>query len=524
MTAFIDRRLFLTFSVAGAAAAALAACSGGPGPASASKRILPGDPAVAQREARRASTGTTVRKNLTTSPFTSTIDGKKVTTWGYDHAIHGPVIRTQAGDQLRAVVKNQLPEPTSIHWHGLALRNDQDGVPGLTQGAVPADSSFTYDFRVPHPGTYWYHSHVGTQRDRGLLGALVVEDPEESLEYSRDWVIVLDDWLDGLDGTPDQTLERLADGMSGMGHDSPSSMKHGSMPSEGKGSMDGNMPGMAMGSGSDYLGGDAGDVDYPVHLFNGKGPDDAETLKAAAGDVIRLRIINAGGDTAYRVGIPGQQLTLTHTDGFPVRHTEADAVVLGMGERIDALVKVQSGATAVLALPEGKSGHAVGYINAGAGNTPASTKLPDTLEGTVVDGGKLKADPSVVLPEKATDRTHELHLTGGMAKFDWGINGHRFDLATPYAQAFEVKSGERVEVKFINDTMMWHPMHLHGHTFQIGKDGARKDTVIVRPGETVKVFFDADNPGQWLTHCHNVYHAEQGMMGVFSFTHEPPEA
>ncbi|SMY05242.1 multicopper oxidase family protein [Brevibacterium antiquum] len=518
MTPFIDRRRFLSFSAAGVAVAGLSACSGGTGPSSASARILPTDPAVATREARRATTGTEVTKRLTASPIKSTVNGKSVATWGYDDAIRGPVIRTKAGDQLRAVVDNQLPEPTSIHWHGLALRNDQDGVPGVTQDAVAADSVFTYDFRVPHPGTHWYHSHVGTQRDRGLLGALIVEDPDEPLEYTRDWVIVLDDWLDGLDATPDETLERLAEGMSGMGHGSMPGMDHGSTPTGGQGTKSGGMAGMSMGSGSDYLGGDAGDVDYPVHLFNGKDPEEAETLEAAAGDVIRLRIINAAGDTAYRVGLPGQQLTPTHTDGYPVRHTDVDAVVLGMGERIDALVKVQSGTTAVLALPEGKIGQAVGYIDAGSGKIPASSKLPDTLEGKVVDGGKLQADPSVALSEKATDRTHELHLTGGMAKFDWGINGHRFNLETPYAQAFEVKVDERVEVVFINDTMMWHPMHLHGHTFQVGNDGARKDTVIVRPGETVRVLFDADNPGQWLTHCHNVYHAEQGMMGVFSYT------
>lgn len=182
------------------------------------------------------------------------------------------------------------------------------------------------------------------------------------------------------------------------------------------------------------------------------------------------------------------------------------------------LVRVQSGTTVVLALPEGKAGQAVGYIDTGSGEIPDASKLPDTLEGKVVDDGKLLADPSVVLTEKAADRQHEFRLTGGMAKFDWGINGHRFDMASPYAQAFEVKVGERAEVVFINDSMMWHPMHLHGHTFQIGNDGARKDTVIVRPGESVRVFFDADNPGQWLTHCHNVYHAEQGTMGVFSYT------
>ena len=104
-----------------------------------------------------------------------------------------------------------------------------------------------------------------------------------------------------------------------------------------------------------------------------------------------------------------------------------------------------------------------------------------------------------------------------MAKYDWGINGQRFDVNKPFENAFDIKAGERVEVKFINDTDMWHPMHLHGHTFQVGADGARKDTVIVRAKQSVTVIFDADNPGQWLTHCHNAYHAERGMMGVFSY-------
>ena len=104
-----------------------------------------------------------------------------------------------------------------------------------------------------------------------------------------------------------------------------------------------------------------------------------------------------------------------------------------------------------------------------------------------------------------------------MAKYDWGINGRRFDMNDPYAGTFDIKHGDRVQVKFVNDTTMWHPMHLHGHTFQLAGNGARKDTVIVRPRQTVTVEFDADNPGQWLTHCHNAYHAERGMMGVFSY-------
>ncbi len=275
---------------------------------------------------------------------------------------------------------------------------------------------------------------------------------------------------------------------------------------------------MLMGASSEFLGGDAGDVAYPFHLFNGRDPGNPEVFTAKAGERIRMRIINAAGDTAYRIGIPGQKLTLTHTDGFPVQHADVDAVVLGMGERIDALLTVRDGYTPVLALAEGKAQMAYGLIATGTGTAPGKDSLPKALAGKVVDGGQLTADPSVTLPAKTADRTHEVRLTGGMMSYDWGINGHRFDMAKPFEKAFDIKAGERVEVTFVNETMMWHPMHIHGHTFQVGAAGARKDTVIVRPMQSVTVFFDADNPGQWLFHCHNAYHAERGMMGVFSYT------
>ncbi|MGG5173259.1 multicopper oxidase family protein [Pseudarthrobacter sp. J1738] len=507
----LGRRRFLGLSVATAAAAALAACTNTQGATGLPERILPTDALVADYEARRVFSGKTVAQNLTAASVQATVAGKPVTTWGYNGALTAPTLRAKAGDRLQVSLANNLKDVTSIHWHGLALRNDQDGVPDVTQDPIAAGAKFTYDFRLAHPGTYWYHSHVEMQRERALYGALIIEDPAEKLIYDRDWVIVLDDWMDGITGTPDDVLKELSAGMSMSG------MDMGSSPSPSGGSMGTGMKHMLMGSRSDFLGGDAGDVSYPYHLFNSKAPDQAEILAAKTGQVIRLRIINAAGDTAYRVGIPGQKLTITHTDGFPVQHQDVDAVVLGMGERIDALLTVKDGFTPVMALPEGKTGQALGFISTGTGKQPLPATLPDTLDGIVVDGGQLKADPAVNLKDKTPDRTHEVHLTGGMAKYDWGINGHRFDMTKPFENTFDIKAGERVEVKFINDTDMWHPMHLHGHTFQIGAGGARKDTVIVRAKQTVTVIFDADNPGQWLTHCHNAYHAERGMMGVFSY-------
>ncbi|MFQ4149530.1 multicopper oxidase family protein [Arthrobacter sp. LAPM80] len=508
MSYTLNRRSFMGLSVAATAAAALAACTPTPGPTATGQtnRILPSNPLIAEYETRRASTGKTVTKTLTPEPFSTTLAGKKITTWGYGGALLAPTLRGTAGDQLTVTLNNKLTEPTSIHWHGLALRNNADGVPGLTQDAIAAGKDYPYSFKLPHPGTYWYHSHVEMQRERALYGALIIEDPQEILKYDKDWVIVLEDWLDGVTGTPDEVLKEVSQGMGSMG-----GMSHGG----GGGGM--VMGHMLMGATSDFLGGDAGDIAYPLHLFNGRDPGNPETFTANPGERVRLRIINAAGDTAYRVGVPGQKLTLTHTDGFPVQHTDVDAVVLGMGERIDAILTVRDGYTPVLALAEGKAQMTYGLVTTRTGKAPALSSLPKKLEGKVVDGGQLTADPAVNLPAKAVDRTHEVRLTGGMSNYDWGINGQRFNMAKPFQNPFDIKAGERVEVKFINDTDMWHPMHIHGHTFQIGTVGARKDTVIVRPKQIVTIYFDADNPGQWLFHCHNAYHAERGMMGVFSY-------
>ncbi|WP_026821263.1 multicopper oxidase family protein [Arthrobacter castelli] len=511
------RRTFLGASAATAAMAALASCTNpttSTQPGSATTRIMPTDPIIAEFEKRRPTSGAPVAQRLTPAPFDTEITGKSLTTWGYNDSLNAPLIRASTGDTLDATVANRLGQGTSVHWHGLALRNNADGVQGLTQKAIAPDTNYGYNFRLAHPGTYWYHSHFDMQRERALYGPLIIEDPREPLAYDQEWVVLLDDWLDGITGTPEEVAKELSRGMN-MSGSSMQDMNQGNM--SGMDGMDVGMKHMLMGAKSEYLGGDAGDVKIPVHLFNGKAPMNPETLESKPGNRIRLRIINASGDTAYRVGVPGQKLTLTHTDGFPVQHEDADAVVLGMGERIDAILTVRDGYTPVLALPEGKKGNAYGLIRTGIGTAPGADALPTSLTGKVVDGSRLKADESVLLGSKAPDRVHEMRLTGSMEKYDWGINGQRFDMSNPFQGAFDLRLDERVQVRVINDTHMWHPIHLHGHTFQLAGNGARKDTVIVKPEQTVVFNFDADNPGQWLTHCHNAYHAEAGMMGVFSY-------
>ena len=250
--------------------------------------------AVRRAEAARQVPGQrTVTARLTARQTSLDLGGRTVSTWTYGDAVPGPLLRAAAGDRLVVTVDNTLPETTSVHWHGVALRNDMDGVPGMTQPPIGAGARSTYDFTVPDPGTYFYHPHTGLQLDRGLYGVLVVDDPAEPGDYDAEWVVVLDDWVDGTGRTPDDVLTQLRRGArSGMG-----GMDHGSM---------GGGMGMTMGEGmpSPLLGG-AGDVVYPHYLLNGRAPSSPVTLRAKPGQRIRIRLVNAGSDTAFRVALGG---------------------------------------------------------------------------------------------------------------------------------------------------------------------------------------------------------------------------
>lgn len=536
----INRRSVLLAGLGAAGAGALAACSNGSGGSPA--LVSPSGSAVAAAEKKRRGTGRVHNVNLTAAPTTVDLGGgTRAKTWAFSGQTPGKELRLSVGDTLAAELSNQLPDrtATSIHWHGLALRNDMDGVPPVTQTAVRAGSNFTYRFITDLPGTYFFHPHVGVQLDRGLYAPLIVEDPKEPLSYDDEWVLVLDDWLDGVTGTPDEAFAELKQGMGGMSMggsgESPSSSSGGDdmgdmggMDMSG-GGMDGASPSpsassggmsmkfMLMGAESELLGGDAGDVKYPHHLINGRVPTDPDVYTGKPGKRVRLRIINAGGDTAYRVALGGHKLTITHTDGFPVQHQEVDALLLGMGERYDVLVTLADGTFPLVALAEGKDASGMAVIRAGSGGMPKPTVRPKELNGMIMTAAQLKAADDVRLETKKADRVHRVELTGGMDKYDWGINGKRFDMKNPAASPLRVRKGERVRLDFVNSTDMWHPLHLHGHTYQLGTGGPRKDTTIVLPKKTVSVFFDADNPGQWLLHCHNAYHGEAGMMALVAY-------
>ena len=536
-----DRRTVLRSGLAVAALGAVGAASGCTGRHAASPArhalIGPGSPQVAATEAARHATGGTVLAGVAPEAGHVDLGGRIVQTWSYDGQIPGPEIRVRKGQVIQALLVNQLPVETTVHWHGVAIRNDMDGVPGMTQEQVAAGREFTYRFAVAEPGTYWYHPHVGVQLDRGLYGPLIVEDPAEPAAYDHDWTVVQDDWIDGTGYTPDQVLTALRQGMGGMSMTaaSPSPvmssmsgmpMPSASPPMSGRGATpspagstapSGPSP-VLSGARSALLGGDAGDVRYPYYLINGRVRHAPRTFTARPGQRARIRFINAAADTAFRVALGGHTMTVTHADGYPVAPVRTDALLIGMGERYDVQVTLGDGVFPLTALAEGKNATALALVRTGAGDQPPAAIRPRELNGMLADYAALVSAPSVRLAARPPDVTHRLRLTGGMAHYDWGINGQAFDMSRPGALQFLMAQGQRVRVIFANTTTMYHPMHIHGHTFQLGPAGPRKDTVIVRPGQQVACDFNAGNPGQWMTHCHNLYHAPQrGMMAMLSY-------
>ncbi|MFE2927410.1 multicopper oxidase family protein [Streptomyces goshikiensis] len=477
--------------------------------------VDPAGPEVRAAEAARKATGplTEVKVTATATPL-DLGGGVSVRSWAYGDTLPGKEVRATAGGTLALTLANNLPEATSLHWHGLALRNDMDGVPGLTQRDIAPGGSFSYKFAVPTPGTFWFHPHTGVQQDRGLYAPLIIEDPKEPLSYDKEWVVVLDDWLDGVDGsTPDAVLASLRKGMAANhaahGPQAAKAAKPGTTRSGGPDRL-------LMGSESDILGKEAGDVAYPHYLINGRVPADPSVFTAKPGDRIRLRIVNAGGDTAFRIALGGHQLTVTHTDGFPVEPATTDCLLLGMGERYDVLVTAGDGVFPLTALAEGKGQAALAVLRTGSGTAPTASTRPTELESRPLPADELKAAESVALDGREPDRTLQMRLTGNMQRYNWAFDNEPY---TPQ-QRRPVKAGERVRIEFANSTPMWHPLHLHGHTFALGtggQGGARKDTTIILPGQRLTVEFDADNPGLWMAHCHNVYHSESGMMTVLGY-------
>ncbi|MEV0614081.1 multicopper oxidase family protein [Nonomuraea sp. NPDC050404] len=441
--------------------------------------VIPAGAAAADRPRR---SGLVLRAK----PVTVSLGRRKVSTWAYNDLLPGPAIRVTAGDVVRARLVNDLPAPTTVHWHGIRLDAKMDGAPGYSQQATPPGGTFDYAFTVPDPGTYFYHSHVGMQNDRGLYGPLIVAHPREPLGYDEEFTVVLDDWLDGVAGTPDEALKRLT---ASAEHDD--SLR------------------------SSLLGGVTGELRHPYHLVNGRTADAPEVFASRPGRLVRFRVINAAADSAFRVALGGHRMTVTHTDGFPCEPVEVDTFLIGMGERYDFLVRLGEGAFPLVAVAEGKRARAFAVVRTSRGaSAPDKNVRLEELYRRMLKYTDLKAHPSDALPRPGRSVTVTLDMRPSGS--EWTMNGK---LAKD-PMRLRVERGETVRIVMDNRSPMWHPMHLHGHTFQVragGPHGPRKDTVNILPRTRLSIDVLADNPGEWMFHCHNLYHQEQGMMGVLGY-------
>jgi FtsP/CotA-like multicopper oxidase with cupredoxin domain len=227
---------------------------------------------------------------------------------------------------------------------------------------------------------------------------------------------------------------------------------------------------------------------------------------------VRIRFVNAGADTAFRVALGGHRMTVTHTDGFPVLPEDTDSLLIGMGERFDVVVTLGDGVFPLFAQPEGKDGHAQALVRTAAGDLPTNSR-PVEVDRRPLLGTDLSPSEAVRLSSQSHDRYHSVDLGGTMSPYRWTLNSQ----VHPDSVPLEVNSGERVRMRMRNMSDMFHPMHLHGHTFALADSGLRKDTVTIRPMRTIEIEFDTDNPGQWALHCHNAYHQEAGMMTTLSY-------
>lgn len=527
----------------GAAGAAGAAASGSawlalrPDVAAGSGRVAASSDAVLRTEELRrvGGSGRTVGAAVAAEAGEVDLGGQIVRTWTYDGRMPGPVVRCRAGDRLEVDVANRLPQPTTVHWHGLRLRNDMDGVPHLTQDPIEPGESMRYAFVAPDPGTYWFHPHVGLQRERGLFAPLIVDDPADPGDYDAEFVVVLDDWIDGAGATPDAVLAALLAGGAGARYRSP--VQAGKITDESA-SWQYHVPAAL----ADAPPGTpsavtrlASSVDFPFYLLGGRLPTAPETFRAAPGQRARIRLINAAGATVFRVALGGHRLTVTHTDGFPVEPVTVDTLQIASGERYDLLVTLDDGAFPLVAVAEGKGAQALGIVRTAGGPTPPATAAPVELSGRLLALADLRATGEVRLDTPAPDVRHTAYLTGDMTGFAWRLNAETYRHDRPFdgVTPMPLRAGQHVRMNLINQTPMYHPMHLHGHTFTVHAigdyrnpdragdtvlaAGTRKDTVMVAPGERLAVDFTADNPGQWLVHCHNAYHMAAGMAGLLSY-------
>jgi len=406
-------------------------------------------------------------------------------------------ITTDVGKPFRVRVENHIEEPSLIHWHGLTPPWRQDGVPETSGLTIPPGGSAGYDFPLRRGGTYWMHSHYGLQEQLLLSAPLIIRDGSES--PSQEEVVVM--LADFSFTPPDQILAQL---QSRQTHDMQGMDMHGTA-----------MPEMESAP-------DLNDVHYDAFLANGRTLADPEVVTVEPGGSVRLRIVNASSMCGYHIDLGQLEGDLVAVDGIRVEPVRGRTFPITVAQRLDIELTIPKTAAAypLLAVLEGERRQTGIVLLAGKGQVTRISGMAEAASPPLTLGLERSLRAAEPLADRKADRTHVVNLTGSMQGYQWSINNVAWTKDVP---PLKVTEGERVELVIINQTMMPHPMHLHGHSFQVVAidshrfAGALRDTVLVPPKATVTVAFDADNPGWWPLHCHLLYHQHAGMFATLRY-------
>lgn len=505
---------------------------------------------------------------LSIDHLTMTVDGRTAHAVGVNGAAPGPLIRLREGQTARISVTNRLHEDSSIHWHGILLPFQMDGVPGISFPGIRPGETFVYEFPVLQNGTYWYHSHSNLQEQMGHYGPLVVDPANGSTpDHDRDHVILLSDHARL---HPHEIFRRLKVDPGGFNRQRQTL---GGLLGGKDQPLKDRLEWAAMRMDPTDVSDATGNI-Y-TYLVNGHGPDDNWTALFQSGERVRLRVINASAMTNFNVRIPGLPLEIVAADGLPVRPVTVDEFQIAVAETYDVIVRPGDSAYTLVGEAIDRSGMARATLAPRAGMVapvpPLRRRPIVTMRDMGMDMGgmdhgghgmdmsmrnganapQVKMGPGVqTISPMPVDRTGEppqgledvghrvlvyrdlaaadrnpdtrtpsrsleLHLTGNMERYMWSFDGVKMsDVKAP----IPFTKGERVRVTLVNDTMMNHPIHLHGHYFELvtghGDHAPRKHTVNVAPGGKVTFDLTADAEGDWAFHCHMLYHMHAGMFEI----------
>lgn len=456
--------------------------------------------------------------DLTIEQKTLSPAGRPTQVFTINGQMPGPTLRFREGDWARIRVHNKLSGETLIHWHGLLVPNAQDGVPHITAPPIKPGATRLYEFPIKQSGTYWYHSHQGLQEQKGILGSIVITPRDgESIKVDHDYVLLMSDWTNE---STTEVLRTLVRGSSyySLKKGSPQSLLGAVKAGATRAWFDRErtrMPAM-----------DISDVAYDAFFINGQRE---QTLTGKPGERIRLRLINGGAASYFYVESSTGEMTIIASDGQRVEPVKVKRLLMGNGETYDVLITVpSSGSWEIRATANDSSGHASVWMGEGERHAAPDIPKPDVyhmdhmlmaaMDEMMADPehpeapyGKLRAPRSTTVPKHAKANTMELRLTGDMQRYIWSFNGK-----TMAEEAMiPVQRGEVLRLELINDTMMRHPIHLHGFFFRVvtaqGERSPLKHTVDVPPMGRRTIEFEANELGNWMFHCHLLYHMASGM-------------